>query len=300
MGNNVITAGIPANPETGFSRNSPCRIDKMIQDAQLESYFARIGYSGTKSATLQTLKELHALHPAAIAFENLDVLLRRPIALAPEAVAAKLVDGGRGGYCYEQNTLFLTVLRALGISASAIGARGLWNVDDPLTPARPHMLLLVRLAEGRFLADVGYGRLTLNEPLRLEPDLEQSTTHGIYRLVCSGDEFQLQTLLGGKWRSLYQLSLLEQTPAELESDNWYTSTHPDSIFTKCLMAARSVSESRYALLDNRFRVYRSDGSIEQSTIATPDDLGSLLRNEFKIKLPQSCEEVLSRAVGVPE
>jgi N-hydroxyarylamine O-acetyltransferase len=151
----------------------------MIRDAQLESYFARIGYSGAKSATLQTLSELHALHPAAIAFENLDVLLKRPIALAPEAIAAKIVRGGRGGYCYEQNTLFLTALRALGFSAIAIGARGLWNAADALTSARPHMLLLVRLAEGRFLADVGYGRLTLNEPLRLEPDAEQSTTHGV-------------------------------------------------------------------------------------------------------------------------
>jgi len=269
----------------------------MIRDAHLESYFARIGYSGAKSATLQTLRELHALHPATIPFENLDVLLKRPIALAPKAVSAKLVHGGRGGYCYEQNTLFLTALRELGISASAISARGLWNGDDPLTPVLPHMLLLVRLAEGRFLADVGYGRLTPNEPLRLEPDVEQSTTHGIYRLICTGDEFRLQTMLRGTWRALYQLSLQEQTPAEMEAANRYTSTHPDSIFAKRLMAARSVGESRYALLDNRFRVYCGDGSIEESMIATPDALRSLLRDEFKINLPSGLEEVLIRAIG---
>jgi N-hydroxyarylamine O-acetyltransferase len=161
------------------------------------------------------------------------------------------------------------------------------------------LLLLVRLAEGRFLADVGYGRLTLNEPLRLEPDVEQSTTHGVYRLFCRGDEFQLQTMLGGTWRALYQLSLREQTPAEREVANWYASTHPESIFTKSLMAARSVGESRYALLDNRFRVYRGDGSIEQSTIATPEHLGSVLRNNFNINLPQDCEKVLTRAAAAP-
>jgi N-hydroxyarylamine O-acetyltransferase len=299
MGSVVKIGEVPANRKTWLGRNCPSRIDKTVPDAQIEAYFARIGHLGAKSATLQTLRALHALHPAAIAFENLDVLLKRPIALAPEAVAAKLVHGGRGGYCYEQNTLFLTVLRALGFAASAIGARGLWSVADARTPARPHMLLLVRLAEGRFLADVGYGRLTLNEPLRLEPDVEQPTTHGAYRLVCSNDEFQLQTLLAGTWRALYQLSLQEQTPAEWEVANRYTSTHPDSIFTKSLMAARSVGESRYALLDNRFRVYRGDGSIEQSTIATPEYLGSVLRNDFKINLPQGCEKVLTRAVGAP-
>jgi len=297
MGNDAKIMGIPVNPEARFDRNSPCRIDNMVANAQLESYFARIGYSGAKSATLQTLRQLHALHPAAVAFENLDILLKRPIALAPEALAAKLVHGGRGGYCYEQNALFLTVLRGLGISASAIGAWGLWNLADPVP--RPHMLLLVRLAEGRFLADVGYGRLTLNEPLRLEPDVEQSTTHGVYRLVCRGDEFQLQTMLGGTWRALYQLSLREQTPPEREVANWYASTHPDSIFTKSLMAARSIGENRYALLDNRFRVYRGDGSIEESTISTPEHLGSVLRNNFNINLPQGCEKVLARAAAAP-
>jgi N-hydroxyarylamine O-acetyltransferase len=298
MGSDAKIAGIPANTETRFGRNSPCRIDKIVSDAQLDSYFARIGYAGAKSATLQTLRELHALHPATIAFENLDVLLKRPIALAPEALAAELVHGGRGGYCYEQNTLFLTVLRTLGISASAIGARGLWNVADA-APVRLHMLLLVRLAEGQFLADVGYGRLTLTEPLRLEPDVVQSTTHGVYRLVCRGDEFQLQTMLGGTWRALYQLSLREQTPAEWEVANWYASTHPDSIFTKSLMAARSVGESRYALLDNRLRVYRGDGLIEQHRITTPEYLESTLRSEFKINVPQGCEAVLTRAVDAP-
>jgi N-hydroxyarylamine O-acetyltransferase len=102
------------------------------------------------------------------------------------------------------------------------------------------------------------------------------------------------------WRALYQLSLREQTPAELEVANWYTSTHPDSTFTKRLMAARSVGKSRLALLDNRFRVYRGDGSIEQRTLATPDDLGSLLHNDFKIHLPQGCEQVLTNVVGARE
>jgi N-hydroxyarylamine O-acetyltransferase len=158
----------------------------------------------------------------------------------------------------------------------------------------------VRLAEGQFLADVGFGGLTLNEPLRVEPDVEQSTTHGVYRLVCRRDEFQLETLLCGTWRALYQLSLREQTPAEWEVANWYASTHPDSIFTKSLMAARSVGGSRYALLDNRFRVYRGDGSIEESIIATPEHLGRVLRNDFNINVPQDCEKVLARAVGAPE
>src|SRR5215471_16798615 len=99
----------------------------MISDRMIDAYFARIGFTGRPEATLATLQALHRLHPAAIAFENIDVLMRRPISLAPEAIAEKLVTDGRGGYCYEQNTLLLAILNALGFRAISVGARILWN-----------------------------------------------------------------------------------------------------------------------------------------------------------------------------
>ena len=80
----------------------------------LASYFSRIGHEGPGEATLDTLRELHGLHPRAIVFENIDVLLKQPIRLDPEALFAKLVTGARGGYCYEHNTLFKSALEAMG------------------------------------------------------------------------------------------------------------------------------------------------------------------------------------------
>ena len=73
----------------------------MISDRMIDAYFARVGLLCRTAVSLDTLKDLHRLHPAAIAFENIDVLMRRPISLAPEAIAEKLIAGGRGGYCYE-------------------------------------------------------------------------------------------------------------------------------------------------------------------------------------------------------
>ena len=60
---------------------------------------------------LSTLRELHYLHPQAIPFENLDPLLKRPVKLDPASLQAKLVEAGRGGYCFEHNPLFANVLR---------------------------------------------------------------------------------------------------------------------------------------------------------------------------------------------
>jgi N-hydroxyarylamine O-acetyltransferase len=268
----------------------------MISDRMIDAYLARIGFTGRREATLATLQALHRLHPAAIAFENIDVLMRRPISLAPQAIADKLVTDGRGGYCYEQNTLLLAVLRALGFRATAVGARILWNAPAGNTPARVHMLLLVDLAEGRYLADVGFGRLTLGEPLRLAPDVEQTTAQGRYRVVRSGDEFQLQASLGADWTAIYQFSPEEKLPADWEVIHWHTSTHPSSIFTRSLMVSRAADGSRYALLDNRLRIYDRSGLADQRVLATTDELRAALRDGFRLKLPEGCDEVLGRAV----
>ena len=64
------------------------------------------------------LAGLHLAHATHIPFENLDVLLGRPIRLDLASLLAKLVAGGRGGYCFEHNLLFASVLQTLGFSVS--------------------------------------------------------------------------------------------------------------------------------------------------------------------------------------
>ena len=88
----------------------------------LDSYFKRIGYSGSRSPTLETLRALQARHPLAIAFENLDTLSGRPVRLDVGSLERKLVQSRRGGYCFEQNLLFKHVLGALGFTATALAA----------------------------------------------------------------------------------------------------------------------------------------------------------------------------------
>ena len=80
----------------------------------LDDYLARVGYHGPRAPTLALLSELTAAHTQSIPFENLDVLLGRRIELGIDAVFDKLVRQRRGGYCFEQNGLFLHVLTALG------------------------------------------------------------------------------------------------------------------------------------------------------------------------------------------
>jgi N-hydroxyarylamine O-acetyltransferase len=77
----------------------------MVQ-IDLDSYFARVGYFGPRTATLETLRALHVLHPAAITFENIDPLMKRPVRLDLSALTTKLVEEKRG-VIVTSKTLFL-------------------------------------------------------------------------------------------------------------------------------------------------------------------------------------------------
>src|SRR5437867_3136447 len=89
----------------------------------LKSYLTRICFEGDLAPTVETLRRLHLAHATHIPFENLDVLLRRPILLDLDSLFAKLVHGGRGGYCFEQNALFAAVLEEVGFRVKRLAGR---------------------------------------------------------------------------------------------------------------------------------------------------------------------------------
>lgn len=187
----------------------------------LDAYFERIGYRGDRAPTLANLRAIHALHPQAIAFENLDPLLGRPVRLDMASIETKLVLGGRGGYCYEHNLLFSRVLQALGFRVAGLMARVLWNMPEPDRAPRSHMLLRVDVGGEDYLADVGFGGQVLTGPLRFEPGLEQATPHEPFRVMPAGGDFIMQTKIGEAWAPLYRFDRQEQVLADYEIANWY-------------------------------------------------------------------------------
>jgi N-hydroxyarylamine O-acetyltransferase len=256
----------------------------------LDAYLLRIGHAGGRAPTLHTLREILARHTEAIAFENLDPLLKWPVRLDPEWLQRKMVQGGRGGYCYEQNLLLSHALQSLGYSVAGLAARVLWNAAVAgAVPPRTHMLLRVDLDGQPLLVDAGFGVMTPTAPLRLEADEEQATPHEPFRLLADRDEFVMQAKIRGEWRSLYRFGLQEQLLPDYELANWYVSTHPKSRFANELMVARPASGRRYTLLNNEFAVHYLNGSTEQRKLTSAAEIRTLLEGEFQLKLPDTPE-----------
>ena len=133
----------------------------------LDLYLSRIGYDGPTKPDLATLSGLLAAHMNAIPFENIDVLLGRPIRLDLESLQKKIVADRRGGYCFEQATLFLAALPALGFEATPRTARVILVLKAGASP-RGRMYIVVRLPEGEFVADPGLGGMGCRTPIPLD------------------------------------------------------------------------------------------------------------------------------------
>jgi N-hydroxyarylamine O-acetyltransferase len=255
----------------------------------LEAYFRRIGYAGGRAPTLDTLRGIHARHTESVPFENLNPLMRWPVKLDIESLQQKIVRDGRGGYCFEQNLLLSRVLTDIGFKVTGLAARVMWGAAEGVVPPRSHMLLRIDLEGTTYIADVGFGGLTLTGPLRLEPEIEQTTPHEPFRLMGNPDEFVMQAKIGDAWKSLYRFTLHEQLQPDYEVTNWYLSNHPNSRFVTGLIAARTTPDRRYALNNNEFAIHHLNGPTERRTLASAPELREVLAGAFRINLPTAPE-----------
>jgi N-hydroxyarylamine O-acetyltransferase len=253
----------------------------------LDAYFERIGYAGPRAPTLEALHAITAAHAQAIPFENLDVLLGRPIDLEIDRVFQKLVHDGRGGYCFEQNNLLLHVLTELGFQVVPLSARVRLQHPRSFTPPRTHLFLRVELGGESWLTDVGVGRASLTSAIRLITDLEQATPHEPRRIVREGGRWFHQVRFeGGDWSDVCEFTLEEMPPIDRELANWFTSAHPRSHFKNRLLAARAAPDgARITLLNDELSLRPRSGPPTKRRITDPDELLELLATHFGLRFP---------------
>ena len=143
---------------------------------KLSGYLQRIGYADPVRTDLETLNGMHRAHLAAIPFENLDVQTGSPPSLDPDTIYDKLVTRKRGGWCYEMNGLFGSVLGEIGFDVTRVSA-GVMRSENGNSTLGTHLALIVNLANSNWLVDVGFGGslalpLLLKEGSRYDPPYE--------------------------------------------------------------------------------------------------------------------------------
>ncbi|MDR3521344.1 MAG: arylamine N-acetyltransferase [Acidocella sp.] len=272
----------------------------MPEHFRLQQYISRVGVAGPLSPDFATLARLHAAHVDAIPFEGLDPFCRRPVSLDLGAIQEKLVDGRRGGYCFEQNHLFKAALEDIGFTVTSLAGRVRWMSapDAPLGP-RTHMLLKVDLPEGAYLADVGFGARVLDSPLLIKTDIEQRTVMGTYRLNESDGLLALSAWQAAGWRTMYMFNLEPQIRSDYELANYFTATNPLTPFPNNLIIERVSTDQRFKIANRRFIIEDHNGAIAaEREIESVADLARLFEEIFNIVPPVPVAEIFARIATV--
>ena len=250
-----------------------------------EKYLQRITLQKEVKPTEEGLRALHMHQLSAIPFENFDVLLRRPILLDPISLQDKLVSRPRGGYCFELNGLILMALEYFGFEARALLARV--HLSGSPIIGRGHQLSLVTINNREWLTDVGFGSQNMREPIPLE--INQIFDLGSQRLrLVKAEHYgaMLQSFDGDLWHNLYSFDMEYAGPGDIKYGNYYTSTHPDSIFTQDRIASLPNGEGGITLQNKTLKIKQED---TEQLIELPDDQRYLeaLKHHFGIQLDAS-------------
>ena len=261
-----------------------------------DRYLGRLGFDRPPPVDGTGLRHLHRAHLRSLPFENLDIHLGRAIVLDGDAILAKLLDRGRGGYCYELNGAFAALLRSLGFEVDLLEAR-VYGGDDE-TPADDrvgirfdHACLRVRIGDEAWLADVGFGAC-FQDPIRVVPGIDQVDPNGTFRLERRDDGW-LDLRQDG--RLTYRLATTPRDLEDFADGNHHQQTSPASHFTHNTVCSLATEGGRVTV--RGLQLIETVGVDRIERQLRPEQLGSVLAERFGIVLADA--EVARLAAGRP-
>jgi len=240
-----------------------------------DRYLRRIGFDAPVRVDHATLAALQRAHLLAVPFDALDCHLGRPVSVEPADAYRKVVEQGRGGFCFELNGLFGWLLTELGFDVTLLAARP-FTGDGTLAPPFSHLALAVEL-ERPWLVDVGFGYFA-REPLALDDAGEQNQDGRRFVVGREADALVAEELgMSRRWG--YQFTLEPRARAEFADQCRSYATDPTSGFVQQAPVGRAFSDGWITV--TRERIIGSRGGVNlERPIAGEDDWREALAEHF--------------------
>lgn len=242
-------------------------------------YLNRLNASN-KEPSLENLATLEQQHLQHIPFENLDVIRQVPIYLNLDTIYDKIVVGRRGGYCYELNGLFHSLLTTLGYDAHLISATVL-RPNNEWAKADTHAAILVHLDQP-YLVDVGFGAATPRVPVPLNgrADTPIGETYKIESR--SNHTFDLIRQTNGESRTLYRFSSHKKELIDFHEGCVFNQVSKESTFTHTDIIALATEKGRVTLQDQTLT--RVENGTTEKIILSVEEKKQVLKDTFSLSL----------------
>ena len=242
-------------------------------------YLERIGFTGELKPNLDTLNRLILAQLHTVPFENLDGYdVGRDILLDTESLFDKIVVQGRGGYCFELNGLFMSLLQDIGFDCYPVMVRVVWMATGYMPIS--HCAGIVTIEGIRYFCDVGFGGPAPCSALRLDDPGEQQSgaNRFVFAQAPDGDFIIYRTVDGGR----EQLLKFNDRPCQnvdFLAPNEYLSQNKQSGFKQMRMINIAREGGSAAINNNVLRLHQG-GQVEETLLDTEDKLREALLNYF--------------------
>jgi len=251
-----------------------------------KAYLERIGIFEELAPTKENLRRIQTAHLRTVPYENLDILLGKPISLEKDALYEKIVVNRRGGYCFEVNELLGHLLRDLGYEVTDLFGRFLRGETG--IPMRRHHVLMVKCIDDEvpYIADVGVGTGSPNIPMRLTAGEEVPDGVIAYRFT-KHDFFGwvLEDRKNGVWGPVYSFTGEPQAPIDFLATSFWCEHAEESIFNKGAMVSLRTENGRRTIDADEARIF--DGNdVTVLPLKTWEEKDRILREWFGIVLPE--------------
>ncbi|RWE72415.1 MAG: arylamine N-acetyltransferase [Mesorhizobium sp.] len=248
---------------------------------QLDAYLARIGVERPASVDIHSLSKLHRAHLMTFTWEALDAFMGWPSSITPAAAFTKMVEGKRGGWCYEMNGLFGAALAALGFRVTRLcGGVNRETLGD--IAIGNHLTLRVDL-DRPYLAEVGVADAIFEPvPLAVGPISQRGFDFSI--MPAEGGWLRFNNHVRGIAKS-FDFRRDHSDEAAMAATHGWLMQDPGSPFTNALAVLRHTADGYVALQNDVLRRVTANSFSEQR-ITSADHLEDTFATVFDLDIPQ--------------
>lgn len=248
---------------------------------KIENFLKRIDLDAKPELSLEFFGKVQSHAVTAIAYENLDILEGKDLDLGADALYDKIVTRGRGGYCFELNGFLAAMLKEMGFAVSERFSRYLRGEAE--VPMRRHRVVVVTMADGDYMVDIGVGQIAPRFPLKIEEGLVQEQNGESYKFLRDENHgWVLWDLHKGQWREYIAFNDDKTYEVDFVQPSFFCEKHPDSVFNKEPMIAIKTEKGRKTIDGRVYKEFVVDELVHIEVDISDERMAELLEKDFKL------------------
>lgn len=249
-----------------------------------KKFLKRIGMPQTFKieCTEEFLQNVQYHAVTSIPYENLDILEKKPLCLDKEALYEKIVERGRGGYCFELNGILSWFYKTLGFTVRDYFARFLRNEEG--IPMCRHRVLSVECEGKLYFCDIGIGQKAPRHPLVMEAGYVQEQFGEVYKFEKDTDlGWVLYDLHAGTWRPFISFTEEKKYEVDFIQPSFYCEAHPASPFNKAPILSIKTKDGRKTINGRDFKMFSGEEVIYIEENISDARMKAILEKEFHLE-----------------